>query len=305
LLVETARTAIGDAKDLRTAAGRLARYVFTTLEKESPEVQQASALEILEQCKGDCSEHALLFVALCRAAGIPARSCSGYVNVGSAWGAHAWAEIWTGAWIGADPTTGEIGTAARYLFFGYSDRPDSFPGVVSARVQGRLRFVATRVEEGDDAYDLSDDPSTWYVHDRAAGRYVHVLAGIELRDVPRLWIVRMSGDARCSVRAEGLRGEIAVFADQGHVLGDLGGPWEETTFAGVPARALRAGDQRHLLVHSRRRFVRVQVDADDPESFEALERYLAPTFAPRPTRPAPRSGPDPDPEGDEEPAKPK
>ncbi len=97
---------VGDEKDARTAAERLARWVFSELDKKSPEVAQASALQILRERRGDCSEHALLFVALCRAAGIPARECSGYVCIGHQWGAHAWAEIWLGEWIGADPDHG-------------------------------------------------------------------------------------------------------------------------------------------------------------------------------------------------------
>ena len=178
-----AREVVGDTTSAREAAHRLARWVYENLEKSSPPVGQASALEILESRQGDCSEHALLFVALCRAAGIPARQCSGYVCVGSDWGAHAWAEIWTGTWIGADPTTGEIGCGARYVFFGYPDHPDSHPGVVSARAAGRMRFVATRIQEGDDDYPL-DDVERWHIEDREAGRYVHVLAGIEARDAP-------------------------------------------------------------------------------------------------------------------------
>ena len=55
---------------------RIAAFVFT-LEKQSPEISDTTAVEILKERRGDCSEHAVLFVALCRAAGIPARRCSG------------------------------------------------------------------------------------------------------------------------------------------------------------------------------------------------------------------------------------
>ena len=91
-LKRAAREAIGSTTDARKAAEKLARWVHDELTKGSPDVAEASALQILADRKGDCSEHALLYVALCRTVGIPARRCSGWVNIGSDWGAHAWAE---------------------------------------------------------------------------------------------------------------------------------------------------------------------------------------------------------------------
>ncbi|MHC5011294.1 MAG: transglutaminase-like domain-containing protein [Planctomycetota bacterium] len=275
---------VGEETDARRVAHRLARFVFSTLRKGSPAVAEASALQILEESCGDCSEHALLYVTLCRAAGIPARRASGYVCIGSQWGAHAWAEIWLGQWVGADPTTGEVGNAARYLFFGYQDDPDSHPGVVTVRSRGRMRFVATRIEEGDDAYDLTD-PEGWHVHDAEAGRYVHVLAGIEARDVPRDWIVRMTGHNRAMIRAEDLRVDLRLDADQGHTLDDFGGG--DVTFAGVPARRVPMSTGIVYLLHSRRRLVQMQIRSEFLEDrLPELERILAPTFAARPSAPA-------------------
>jgi len=289
---------VGDEKDARKAAYALARYVYSSLGKKSPDVGQASALEILEAGYGDCSEHALLFVTLCRAAGIPARQCSGYVNIGSQWGAHAWAEVWLGRWVGADPTTGEIGTGARYLFFGYHDDPDSFPGLVSSRARGRMRFVATRIVEGDDDYDLRD-AERWRLHDDDARRYVHVLAGIDMREVPRDWVVRLAGASRAHVRGPGFRVDIQAFADQGGTLEELGGAGD--TFAGAPAFERRPReDMVAWLVHSRRRFLQIVLrleEVEDPDAVvEQLEHVLAPTCAPRPTAPAkadppPQEGP--------------
>ncbi len=272
---------VGEEKSAREAARRLSRWVFENLQKASPEVGQASALEILDSRQGDCSEHALLFVALCRAAGIPARRCSGYVNVGSVWGAHAWAEVWVGKWIGADPTTGEIGTAARYLFFGYSDDPESSPGLVSARASGRMRFVATEIREGSETWDLRD-PETWRVEDREKGRYVNVLAGIEAKDVPRDWVVRVQGATGMAFRAAGLRVEIDVMADQGYRLDAIGGL--DDTFAGQPARFRGiAAVTQELFVHSRRRILHITISGEKAKQLRpTLEKVLAPTFAKTP-----------------------
>ena len=66
------------------------------------------ALRALENRKGDCSEHMCLFVALCRAAGIPARGVGGYVcgadRLLNPSGYHNWAQFYAdGAWHMADP----------------------------------------------------------------------------------------------------------------------------------------------------------------------------------------------------------
>jgi transglutaminase-like putative cysteine protease len=299
------RQVLGDTKDARKAAYLLARYVYSSLRKSSPAVGQASALEIIESSCGDCSEHALLYVTLCRAAGIPARRCSGYVNVGSQWGAHAWAEVWLGRWVGADPTTGEIGTGARYVFFGYPDDPDSHADLVSSRAAGRMRYVATRIVEGDDDYDLREQES-WTLEDPPKGRYVHVLAGFELRDVPRDWIVRMTGANRCWIRADGLRAVLAASADQGQ---SFEGMEPTATFAGAPAIRMEVRGDVRLLLHSRRRIVEVQLQGERvADLLPTLERVLAPTFAERPSaaaEPPPDDGdggdePDDQPGGDDD-----
>ncbi|MHC4931491.1 MAG: transglutaminase domain-containing protein, partial [Planctomycetota bacterium] len=68
-VVAAAREMVGDTTDARTAATRIADGVFRLLRKGSPDIPQPSAKRILELEVGDCSEHALLFTALCRAAG--------------------------------------------------------------------------------------------------------------------------------------------------------------------------------------------------------------------------------------------
>ena len=37
----------------------------------------------------------------------------------------------------------------RYIAFGWVDTDDSYPGLVSSRVAGRMRIVTNEVEEGD------------------------------------------------------------------------------------------------------------------------------------------------------------
>ena len=58
--------------------------------------------------KGDCSEFSRAFVALCRAASVPARVVCGYTSVWSGTPKHDWVEYYDEkiGWIPVDPTTG-------------------------------------------------------------------------------------------------------------------------------------------------------------------------------------------------------
>jgi hypothetical protein len=86
---------------------RLLAFVSNTLIDDYL-ANSEDALEILNRHKGDCSEHAILFTTLARAAGIPAREASGliYNNIEDApgFGGHAWVEVeLDGEWIAVDP----------------------------------------------------------------------------------------------------------------------------------------------------------------------------------------------------------
>lgn len=70
----------------------------------------SNALEAYHSGRGDCTEHSVLFVALARAVGIPARVAVGvaYWPPGDGFGWHAWAEVWLGdRWLSVDPTWGQ------------------------------------------------------------------------------------------------------------------------------------------------------------------------------------------------------
>ena len=52
---------------------------------------------------GDCNEHTVLFVALARALGLPARTAVGLVYLDGSFYYHAWPEVWLGEWVAVDP----------------------------------------------------------------------------------------------------------------------------------------------------------------------------------------------------------
>jgi hypothetical protein len=76
-----------------------------------------NALQVLESRRGDCNEHTVLFVAMARALGLPARTAVGLVYVNGAFFYHAWPEVWLGEWVAVDPTFGQYPADAAHLRF--------------------------------------------------------------------------------------------------------------------------------------------------------------------------------------------
>jgi len=68
----------------------------------------STAAQALEIGRGVCQDHAHLFIACCRTAGVPARYVSGYVDTGHDEDAasHAWADVWVESegWTSIDVT---------------------------------------------------------------------------------------------------------------------------------------------------------------------------------------------------------
>jgi hypothetical protein len=106
-----AKKVVGGEKDAMKAGQKIVRWVFKELKKSYAD-NADTALEVLDTKAGDCTEHSLLFVALARAAGIPAREVGGlaYLNGDKpmlAW--HAWAEFHDGhQWVSVDPTWNQV-----------------------------------------------------------------------------------------------------------------------------------------------------------------------------------------------------
>ena len=104
----------------RARAERLVREVNSYVEKR-PTVSLPSALEVLRTRVGDCNEHTVLFVAMARSLGIPARINVGVAFVRGAFYYHAWPEVWIdggkgrGLWLPVDPTFNQFPADATHL----------------------------------------------------------------------------------------------------------------------------------------------------------------------------------------------
>lgn len=115
-LLAQARQIIGTERDALKATRQLLDWTYTTLAKE-PTVGIPTALETLESKKGDCNEHAVLFTALARAVGLPARVAAGVVYLDGAFYYHAWAEVWLGQWVAIDPVFHQFPADATHIKF--------------------------------------------------------------------------------------------------------------------------------------------------------------------------------------------
>jgi tetratricopeptide (TPR) repeat protein len=142
-------------------AGLMMHYVSALLPDKKHTFSMANALTTLERGAGDCTEHAVLFASLMRAAGIPTRLVAGMqLTRGGMWGYHMWNEYWNGnTWKSIDSSTMTYRPGALYVALGrgatrFSDVRDhladfmwrTFSGVsfdlVEASNNGELLFLA-------------------------------------------------------------------------------------------------------------------------------------------------------------------
>ncbi|MBI5525638.1 MAG: transglutaminase domain-containing protein [Deltaproteobacteria bacterium] len=115
-MARAAREALAGEGMLPAAALKLNEWLFAKLKKKNV-VGVPDALTSLKSMEGDCNEHAFLYVAMARAAGIPARVAVGTAYLGGRFYYHAWPEVWAGGWIALDPTWGQAPADATHVRF--------------------------------------------------------------------------------------------------------------------------------------------------------------------------------------------
>ena len=121
-----ARKIVDDAKTDDEKIWRILTFVSNALIDDYWSNSE-NVLDILRNQKGDCSEHAKLFVTLARASDLPAREALGLVYNNDeetpGFSGHAWAEVSVdGHWVGVDPMWGErVITPIRIKFKDFAD----------------------------------------------------------------------------------------------------------------------------------------------------------------------------------------
>lgn len=119
-----ARQIVGSEQNAWRAAKKIARWVNQSL-TPNYDVGFATAKEVIRNRQGDCSEHTVLMVALCRAVGLPARAAVGIMSSGGVFAYHMWPEVYVSRWVNLDPKwlvvagpEEELVTDATHLKFG-------------------------------------------------------------------------------------------------------------------------------------------------------------------------------------------
>ncbi len=120
-------------------------WVDRNIEKKPADV--FTALDVLERGGAECQGHALLYAALCRAAGIPTRVVNGVVYSGEHRGFlyHTWAESCVGdAWVSVDPTFSQIRADATHLKVVEGENPAEIMPLAGMVGRVRARIVTFR-----------------------------------------------------------------------------------------------------------------------------------------------------------------
>jgi len=128
-IVELAGNVAPGEKDPWKVALALESYVDNYMKETNFSVAMATAAEVAQTRRGDCTEHAVLLAALCRARGIPARVAVGLVYFerkgAGAFAYHMWTEVWINdRWIPIDATLGKGGIGAAHLTLSESNLKD-------------------------------------------------------------------------------------------------------------------------------------------------------------------------------------
>ena len=113
-IVNLANKIIGQENDPLNMGRLLWAWIFENIEK-TPSITIPSAVDVLRTKKGDCNEHTVLFTALARSVGLPARINTGLVYRDKYFYYHAWPEIFAGRWIAIDPTLGQFPADAAHI----------------------------------------------------------------------------------------------------------------------------------------------------------------------------------------------
>jgi transglutaminase-like putative cysteine protease len=149
-----AKQATNGEKDAWQMAKRIERWVHNNMSVSFAE-NFGPASEVARTLRGDCRQHALLATAMCRAAGIPARTALGLCyaidrDKGPVMAFHMWTEVWAhGQWLAIDATRGEGSVGATHLKItdsSWAKTQSLTPLLPVIRVLGKLSIEVVSVD---------------------------------------------------------------------------------------------------------------------------------------------------------------
>jgi transglutaminase-like putative cysteine protease len=150
---QLARQAVGNETDPWKKALRVERWVHANMRVVNDEAM-ATADHVARTLRGDCTEHAMLAAAMCRAEGVPSRTAIGLiyadVNARPVFAFHMWTEVWIkGQWTPIDATLGRGYVGATHLKItdhSWSDTLTLTPVFPLVRVLRRVAIEVVSVE---------------------------------------------------------------------------------------------------------------------------------------------------------------
>ncbi len=119
-----AREAVGTQTGAWEKCVALEKWVHAAIRRKNFGQAFATAADVARSLEGDCTEHAVLLAALCRAQAIPARVVVGlvYSPLDQGFAFHMWNEAWVeGRWIPLDATLGQGGIGAAHVKISHSN----------------------------------------------------------------------------------------------------------------------------------------------------------------------------------------
>ncbi|MGC9443698.1 MAG: transglutaminase domain-containing protein [Candidatus Methanospirareceae archaeon] len=121
--VDKIQEIVGDEENPIKRARKIYDYVIGSVRYKSQGGVLRGAKYCYENKEGECGDYSALFVAMCRAEGIPARPVVGFWADSAYGNEHVWAEFYVQdiGWIPVDPTIGQQSEEEREYYFGNMD----------------------------------------------------------------------------------------------------------------------------------------------------------------------------------------
>ena len=144
-----------DEADSARLAAALERFVGGYIQNKDFSRALASAAEVARTRQGDCTEHAVLLAAMCRARGLPARVAIGlvYSEREGGFAYHMWDEVWIdNRWVPLDATLGRGGIGAAHVKLRHTNLHGVGPYAAFLpvyQVLGRLEMEILEVDRGE------------------------------------------------------------------------------------------------------------------------------------------------------------
>jgi len=134
---------VKDRQTPRERVQAMQTWVYTNV-KKVPTFSLPTATDVFMKRVGDCNEHAVLFAALARAAGIPCAIASGVVYASDGFYYHAWNLVHIeGTWVSVDSTFGQFPADATHILLAVGDISDAIE-IMQFLTNIRIQVVEAR-----------------------------------------------------------------------------------------------------------------------------------------------------------------